>query len=368
MTAEATTGAPVFTLDIPETARAITWAWKADRIPFLIGVPGIGKTSVVEQLVEDVRAASDEPYGFVYDILSNQTAVDRRGIPDIDRDNKTAQWYLPERVPFEGNGILPERGIWFMDEPGRAEEDVLNTLTPLLTARKVDGKPIKPGWRFIFADNAFTDSGTIEFTDALLDRACILYVHVRDTSSVVTYGASQGWDDTVLSWLERDDYLLPEEPEWEELARKSPRSAEYLSDLLRAQAKLPFETADIFPAVVQGCVTLEGCLRFFSHLAALNKIPSIEEIDTQPSKAMIPTDKQSMYQALAQLGQTREGNNTLGTGKANARLKYISRLLNVPNTSPELLQYGLRVLGKVAPTIYTSSIARDIMDADKERN
>jgi len=185
--------------------------------PFIWGHRGMGKSSIVKQL------AAERNMGFVDERCSQMEASDLRGLPDRV-DGRTA--YLPpqsmpvgdltnEQVlleilrPFEGRleGKTPqeqhtkllelvasdihtqriyerqlkrlqphfERGILFLDELNRGQDDVLQAAFQLVLDREVGQYRLPPGWFPVAAGNFMEGYQVNGFTDpAFLDRFCHL--------------------------------------------------------------------------------------------------------------------------------------------------------------------------------------------------
>jgi MoxR-like ATPase len=220
----------------------------ANITPFVWGHRGLGKSSLVKQIAED------NGWGFIDLRCSQLEASDIRGLPDRGEDNRTH--YLPpadmpiadmsadqvflklaEVLGIDAKGtdgvdtagklaasiakkldgtnldllrryenlrqaLQPrfERGILFLDEVNRAQDDVLQAIFQLVLDRRVGQYVLPPGWCVVAAGN-FTEGYRVGGFDdpAFLNRFCHLTLSGGETTleEWVNYMASvHGGDAT----------------------------------------------------------------------------------------------------------------------------------------------------------------------------
>jgi hypothetical protein len=119
------------------------------RVPtFLSGPPGIGKSSLVHSVTQqlglnllDVRVA----------LLD---AVDLRGLPFPDQERRRTQWLPPEFLPPMDSR---EKGILFLDEINAAPPNVQAACYQLVLDRRVGEYVLPDGWTICAAGNRTTD-------------------------------------------------------------------------------------------------------------------------------------------------------------------------------------------------------------------
>lgn len=190
---------------------------KAGVTPFIWGHRGMGKSSLVRQL------AAENMMGFIDQRCSQMEASDIRGLPHAGKDGRTH--YLPPagmpigdmtdqqianelaevlRISSEGKTIDQisteittvletaslqtqalyynrlkelqphfERGILFLDEVNRAQDDVLQAIFELVLDKCVGQYVIPPGWIVVAAGNFMEGYMVNGFTDpAFINRFC----------------------------------------------------------------------------------------------------------------------------------------------------------------------------------------------------
>lgn len=199
---------------------------EANVTPFIWGHRGLGKSSLVKQI------CAQNGWGFVDMRCSQMEASDLRGLPTRGDDQRTH--YLPpadmpvgdlttEQI-YKQLGEMPEagedeaslnaarvyneklcalqtrfpRGILFLDELNRSQDDVLQAAFQLVLDRKVGQYSLPPGWFVVCAGNFNEGYQTNGFTDpAFLNRFCHLTISGGEPTldEWVSYmGATHGGD------------------------------------------------------------------------------------------------------------------------------------------------------------------------------
>jgi len=185
---------------VSEIKNAIRVCGQAGVTPFVWGHRGLGKSSLCRQL------ASELGIGFIDMRCSQLEGSDIRGLPD-KKDGRTV-FYAPADLPrgdwsnqqvIDYLGEYPEdgdwkgdleaerafdnrwhevqphmqRGILFLDEINRAQDDVLQAAFQLVLDRKVGQYSVPPGWWIVAAGNFQEGYSTNGFNDAaFINRFC----------------------------------------------------------------------------------------------------------------------------------------------------------------------------------------------------
>ncbi|MEM7554278.1 MAG: MoxR family ATPase [Cyanobacteria bacterium P01_A01_bin.84] len=191
------------------------------------GPPGIGKSSIVEQL------ALSNNIDFVDVRLSQLAPTDLRGLPvAVDSVSK---WYPPEFLPRKGKGIL------FLDELNMAPPVMQGVAQQLILDRRVGSYVVPEGWYVWAAGNRKEDKAAVfDMPTPLANR--FLHLEVKpDFDSFKLYALETGVHEQIIAFLSFRSSLLhkidPQQPAW-----SSPRSWVMASQLHHAGL-------DIAPAV-----------------------------------------------------------------------------------------------------------------------
>lgn len=208
------------------------------------GAPGIGKTAILADIVNEIKATSNKDYRCIVKTLSNETPDNfmlpaytddveqmsdedfldlqqQLSDPDLRANLKNKmktygrkaidipKTWLPVYLPT-GNSTLDREldkrcgnGLLFIDELSRATSQVLNVILPLINERNINGYRLGSGWSIITASNRMEDefSGQTNLGSALKNR----FAHVYYEPTVHTWrkwADKQGFiSPLILNWL-----------------------------------------------------------------------------------------------------------------------------------------------------------------------
>ena len=168
------------------------------------GAPGIGKSSIVEQL------ASVHQLEVVDIRLSQLAPTDLRGLPVAE--GGVSKWFPPEFLPQQGRGIL------FLDEINMAPPTMQGMAQQLILDRRVGSYVVPDGWFVWAAGNRKEDrAGVFEMPTPLANRFLHLQVE-PDFESFKTYALGQGIHEQIIAFLCFRPSLLhkidPLQPAW----------------------------------------------------------------------------------------------------------------------------------------------------------
>lgn len=163
----------------------------------LMAMHGVGKSSVVKQVAEELNI------GF-YDVRLSQCEVgDIKGLPNLNHETRTTEFYKPRWWPRD----MDSEGILFFDELNRAQPDVQQAVFEICLDRRLDGDPLPPGWRVVAAINATDDYQVTDMDPALFDRWFV--IDFKPTvSEWVKWGRESGIHDAILEFVQQDGKRL----------------------------------------------------------------------------------------------------------------------------------------------------------------
>lgn len=194
--------------------------------PILIhGSPGLGKTSIVRELCKE------RGIGFVPVLLSQIDSVDIRGLPSVNKEDKTMTWNPPDFWP---RGKDQPKGILFFDEITAAPKDVQVAAYEIILERKIGNiYNVPKGWYIVAAGNDATDHAVATtMSSALANR----FMHVEITANAedwVKWGVSNEIHPSVIGYINyRPASLFNMENENLERGWPSPRSWEKVSHMI----------------------------------------------------------------------------------------------------------------------------------------
>jgi hypothetical protein len=252
------------------------------KVPtFLWGAPGIGKSSIVKQI------AKEEGIGFIDLRLALMDPTDLKGIPFYDKESHTALWAPPAFLPREGEGIL------FLDELNSAAPAVQSSAYQLILDRRIGEYILPDGWAIVAAGNRDGDRGvTYRMPAPLANR----FVHFELEVSVEDW---REWaykneiNSAIIAYISyKNEHLFCFDPKSSEKSFATPRSWEYVHNILQADLK-----PSVLLDVLSGAVGREVAVGFLSFIKVMQRLPDIDAVVSAKSQEY-PEDIDVLY-ALA---------------------------------------------------------------------
>lgn len=233
---------------------------------FLWGPPGIGKSAIPKQI------ASEEKIGFLDTRASQHDPTDFRGIPAVI-DGK-AEWLPPQDIPYIGNDLLPERGIWLLDELTSAPPLVQAVLYQATLDHRIGEHLLKAGWTVIAAGNRIEDRAVVyRMSTALANR----FTHIEfevNLEAWSDWALRSGVDPNIVGYINyKPEVLFSFNPESSEKAFPTPRSWEFASKIMQLGLN-----QQMFTETLNGTIGQGATAEFMSFLRLQTELPDIDEI------------------------------------------------------------------------------------------
>jgi hypothetical protein len=271
----------------------------------VIGVIGIGKTSVIEQTVEEIR--KDKPHFGLWVLYTPSLSPIDFAVPMPDQTTGTLKMYHNEMLP---NGFTtPElEGIVFLSERDNADPATNKALQKYINNESI-GSLVKPKGVIVISDSNDIShrSGAVQQSLALLSRSRLISVS-SDADVALNYFAEIGVNPYVQAYLSlRKEHVNT----FEELLRQkgygvcaNQRAWERLGNSLDDADANSEKVSD---AEIIGDVG-EGVGReFIAFLHAAKVLVSYDEIVKDPAGADWPNKLSDVYAITAMLSATAQG-------------------------------------------------------------
>jgi len=263
----------------------------AKRPTHIWGPPGVGKSEIVAQIAKeldleltDVRAVLLDP-------------VDLRGLPKIN-DDGMAHWCPPAFLPKDGKGIL------FLDELNAAPPLVQAACYQLILDRKLGEYVLPEEWVILAAGNRETDRAvTSRMSSALANRFVHIYFDV-DVNDWIDWALGNGITTELIAFIRfRPELLHSFDPKKNEKAFPTPRSWEFVSDVLQAgSSNIEYELAS-------GIVGEGASTELMAFLKIYRNLPNPDVILLDPSAGEIPQDPATLYAICGSLANKASDQN-----------------------------------------------------------
>ncbi|EMJ8108976.1 ATP-binding protein [Acinetobacter baumannii] len=265
-------------VSIGNAAQLIKEYLKADIVPFIIGSPAIGKSSIVKSIADaaklkliDVRVAEMDP-------------TDIAGFPIVE--NERSFYAPPTMFPLVDDEIPDGYHGWllFLDELPNAPAAVQNVTYRLILDRMIGQKHLHENVFIVAAGNKDTDNcHTESLSSALISRMAVFEVYA-DPREWCEYASSVEADYRIIGLINwRGDLLYTFNPESADPVYASPRTW-MMADRLINKKSVTDETVKLLAPLIS-----EGVAREFVAFSQIfNDLPSISKIIQSPKGTPVP--------------------------------------------------------------------------------
>lgn len=260
---------------------------KARRPVLIVGGPGIGKTSIIEQ----AAALASNRLVISHPAVSDPT--DQKGMPWVSKEKGILRASF---TPFgETAEVLDstEPTVWFFDDLGQAPPAVQASCMPWFLARR-NGEHVLPAHVTIMAaTNRRTDrAGVSGVLEPVKSRFASIVELVATLDEWCRWAITR--DDIppeLIAYLRfQSDDLYKFEPSADLVNSPSPRTWHHAGQLM--QLGLPW---DILSVAIAGAVGAEAATRFMAFLDMHSHLPSIDGIMLDPDSAIVPEAPNALY-------------------------------------------------------------------------
>lgn len=254
-----------------------------DQPVFTWGLPGVGKTSIIEQVVTQRLK-----WRFLATRLLGKQDVDLVGLPSIT-DGKTV-WNRPEDIPFGEEPI-----VWFLDEVNRKDQQMMNMMLQPVLEKKLSVHRLPQKMVVFCAGNFEDDPGVVKQSSAFSLR----FRHVGamcDVNDWAKWAKAAGVDPVVIAYnLWRPEFHHTFDPK--QKASPNPRTWVQVSKSLRVfEDKAP----RLLQAAVIGDVGKAAGTDFMGFHRLKTSLPSFDSIIMNPKGTPVPpADKPDQSYAIA---------------------------------------------------------------------
>lgn len=280
-----------------------------DTPAFMWGAPGVGKSSVVHQIV------AKRKWGIVDFRASTRDPVALMGLPDIS--GETTRWKVPDEFPqVERDG---EEGILLLDELNAAPPSMMAAMFGFVLERKIGDYVLPPGWRIVAAGNRQSDRAAAQrMPTALANRFAHIFVE-PDLSGGhdnvhLEYFVRKNADPIGISFLRFRPALIHRMPKPEEVAFESPRSWEQAFKYINKPSSRRLN-------LVSGCVGEGAASELEAFIRVYMGLPSLESIIRDPMSAKLVDEPSARFAVCSALARRANDNSDF-----NAAMTYVLRM------------------------------------------
>jgi len=301
-----------------ELITALNYWIPTGRNIWVSGPPGVGKTSVIEAVIDglDLDMAMLPP-------AVTLDPVDVRGIPHVTQTNGSAitAWAVPEFWPTDPNW----KGVIVLDEFGKAAPAVQAAFLQICYAppgrpRQLGSYTVPEGASFVIMSNRQEDrAGEHRVITPMLSR----FVHLDFEVSLEDWqkwAIAHGIDHRIRSFLNFKPAMLSTfDPASNQRTYASPRTWELANDAVDAPDSIRQES-------LAGCLGEGPAAEFAGYMEIADKLIPVEKVIANPDTVKVPSEPSVAYAmvgSLAEAARAEEGRDKVlkGIGIFAARLK-----------------------------------------------
>ena len=250
-------------------------AMQVNRPIFLWGAPGIGKSELVQGIVDSDKLGN----ALMIDMrLALMEPTDLRGYPFRNPETNTMEWAPPADLPTQELADKYDTIVLFLDELNSAPPSVQAAAYQLVLNGRIGQYVLPKNVRIVAAGNRETDRGvTFRMPAPLANR-------FRHINMEVNFEDWRKWamnndvhPDVIgyLSFSKGD--LFDFDPKTSSQSFATPRSWNFVSEMLRA---IGFDSADAFQQKVEiaGAIGEGMAIKFIEHRKIASRLPNPSDI------------------------------------------------------------------------------------------
>jgi len=250
-------------------------SFKVNRPIFIWGAPGIGKSELVQSIVDDGELGNAVMIDMRLALLE---PTDLRGYPFRNPETNAMEWSPPTDLPSEDFASDYDTVVLFLDELNSAPPSVQAAAYQLVLNRRVGQYKLPDNVRIVAAGNRETDRGvTYRMPSPLANR-------FRHVNMEVNFEDWQQWainnnvhPDVIgyLSFAKQD--LFDFDPKSSSQSFATPRSWTFVSEMVGASG---FDGADTLEqkAEIAGAIGEGMAIKFIEHRRIASKLPNPSEV------------------------------------------------------------------------------------------
>jgi len=256
----------------------------------LQGEPGIGKSSILESI------ANDMGYGHAYIDVPNMDLGDI-AMPVIDHDTKTTRYYPNARFKIHEQKPL----VIMLDEFTKGADPVKNMLHPMLEKAnpRLGDIPISKDTIVFLTGNLTTDGVGDSLKAHSRNRLVPVTISKPTSEEWIEWGINHDIQPEVLAWVNQYPQVLASytdggqndnpyiyNPRKAQNAFVSPRSLATASNIVRTRKELE---ADTVIAALSGAIGESGARDMQAYIEFADQLPTWDATIKDPKGTKLPT-------------------------------------------------------------------------------
>lgn len=287
-------------------ARVLPMLIKLRRPAFIWGSPGIGKSQVVKQVLDELKLEMRDVR------LSLLDPTDIKGFPIPDLKAKLMRWLQAEFLPTDPKS----KGVLFFDELNAAPQAVQAACYQLILDFQIGSYTLPEGWSILAAGNRAGDRGVVHTMPSPLANRLI---HIDYDVSVADWDVKamqDGKHQDLRSFMRfRPALLTTTDLSKNPKAFPTPRSWYFVDDFYGKGLNQDDEFE-----LIKGTVGEGAAAEFLAYVKQIKDLPTPEQVLLDPENTRVPERPAARYAMVTALDEKATANNF---GRI---MKYVSRM------------------------------------------
>lgn len=280
---------------------------EARLVPFIQSSPGMGKSTIMRAIAKMFNL------WLIDHRLSTSAPEDLSGLPEFYNDEngtRRARFVPFEMFPVVGTKVPDGYDGWmvFLDEANSGTKMVQAASYKLILDRMVGQLHLHDNVAMTMAGNLTTDRAIVQsLSTAMQSRVIHIEMMINHREWLEDVALAEQYDDRIIAFLNwKEDYLMDFRPDHQEKTFSSPRTWEFMNNLIKGK---PVE--DRKTSLYAGTITSGVAAEFVQFCQIYKELTQYEDVMKDPITANVPQGADRRWAIVSHLmGKTDDKNFT----------------------------------------------------------
>jgi hypothetical protein len=264
---------------------------------FLTGMPGIGKTAIIEAI------AKAHGYDLIKIHLAISEPTDMKGMPVWfeDKNGEKKAVFIPY-AELEALVNAKKKTLAFFDDFGQAPGSCQAGGMQLFHGGTLNNIVIPKCVRFVVCSNRKQDrAGVQTILEPIKSRFHGIFELVPELDPFLQFGINEGWSPMLIAFMRnRPSWLTGGDDGWKPsndiVNQANPRAIHHLADVMKLQLD-----SDAAPICYAGAVGLAMANELWAFEMLVTRLPDLDQVCNNPDSAEVPRAPDTMYAMMGAL-------------------------------------------------------------------